>query len=79
MNTQQLREAVLSLPEGDRADLARDLLRSLDGPPDSDAREAWLDEIQGRARELVDGSVSPIDWGEARDRITRRLRERGAR
>jgi putative addiction module component (TIGR02574 family) len=76
MNTKQLRDAVLSLPEKDRADLAQDLLRSLDGPSDQGAQDSWLEEIEKRARELADGSVTPVDWSAVRQRVTRRLRER---
>ena len=76
MSTDELRDAALTLPTKDRAELAHDLLRSLDGPEDPDAEAAWLAEIERRARELAEGSVEPVDWEEARKRITQRLRER---
>lgn len=77
MNTKQLRDAALALPEEDRADLAHELLRSLDGGADAGASDAWLLEIQRRADELASGAVQPIDWVEARKRISQRLHERG--
>ncbi len=76
MSTEDLRNAVLTLSAGERAKLAHDLLRSLDGPADSDVDAAWIEEIERRARELADGSVQPVDWEVARERIARRLRER---
>jgi putative addiction module component (TIGR02574 family) len=76
MSTDDLRKAALTLPAKDRADLAHELLRSLDGPPDPHADAEWITEIERRARELADGSVQPVDWELARKRIARRLRER---
>lgn len=76
MNTDKLREAALALPADERAHLAHDLLHSLESPPDPDVESAWLAEIEKRARELADGTVVPVDWAEARERIRQRLRER---
>ena len=73
MNPKELREAALALTPEERAILAHELLRSLEAPPDPGADEAWIAEIEKRARELADGSVVPIDWDEARERIRRRL------
>jgi putative addiction module component (TIGR02574 family) len=71
----ELRAAALALPRQERADLARDLLGSLDeAAGEFDA--AWASEIARRARELADGSVEPVDWEVARERIARRLPER---
>ena len=76
MNTDDLRDAAMTLPTRDRAKLAHELLRSLDGPADADVDTAWVTEIERRARELADGSVQPVDWEVARERIARRLHER---
>ena len=76
MSADELREAALSLPAGDRATLARELLRSLHGPAEAGVEAAWLAQIERRARELADGTVEPVDWEVARERIARRLRER---
>ncbi|MCA9727759.1 MAG: addiction module protein [Candidatus Eisenbacteria bacterium] len=76
MNTDKLREAALALPADQRAHLAYDLLHSLEGPPDPDVDSAWIAEIEKRARELADGTVVPVDWADARERIRQRLRER---
>jgi putative addiction module component (TIGR02574 family) len=45
----------LSLRE--RAELAADLLASLDGEPEADLLAAWAAEIERRARESPDGDV----------------------
>jgi putative addiction module component (TIGR02574 family) len=76
MSTDSLREAALTLPIEERAKLAHDLLRSLDEPADPDVDAVWIKEIERRARELADGSVQPVDWEAARQRIVRRLRKR---
>ena len=79
MSTEELRDAALTLPRKERARLAHDLLRSLDDPTNrdtSDLEGAWARDVERRARELADGSVQPVDWEVARERIARRLRER---
>ncbi len=50
----------LELPEGERAELVRELLVSLDGV-DEGASDAWRDEIERRAREVIDGEVELLD------------------
>jgi putative addiction module component (TIGR02574 family) len=76
MSKDTLLHAALALPLKERAKLAHDLLRSLDGPADKDVEAAWTAEIARRACELDDGSVEAVDWESARERITRRLLER---
>jgi putative addiction module component (TIGR02574 family) len=78
MNPKELRDAALALTPEERARLAHDLLRSLDASPELGAENAWIAEIEKRARELADGSVTPVDWDEARERIKRRLNSRRA-
>jgi putative addiction module component (TIGR02574 family) len=74
MNAKQLREAALALPPDERAELARDLLHSLEDPPSAEVDAAWVVEIEKRARELDDGAVVPVDWEEAQARVLQRLR-----
>ncbi|MBN1444286.1 MAG: addiction module protein [Planctomycetes bacterium] len=76
MTRDALLHAALELPLKERARLAQDLLRSLDGPVDPGAEAAWTAEIERRARELDEGSVEPVDWKSAFERIAQRLRER---
>jgi len=70
--TQVLEEA-LDLSAEDRAELAAQLLSSLDGPADADAEAAWLVEIQRRATRAASGESAGIPRDEARARVTRRL------
>ena len=74
MSNKELLEAALALPLDERAKLAREIIASLDGPPDAGAQEAWALEIARRARALEDGSVETVSWAEAEKRITERLR-----
>lgn len=76
MSSDELLNAALELPQGERAKLARELLRSLDDEVDGNVDDAWLRVIARRAQELADGTVEPVDWDVARKRISERLRER---
>jgi putative addiction module component (TIGR02574 family) len=49
---------VLALPEADRAFLARKLIASLDDAVDADAEAQWVEEVDRRAREIEQGSVT---------------------
>lgn len=50
----------LALPDADRAELAAELIESLDREVDDDATAAWNREVQRRVAELDDGSVPAI-------------------
>ena len=74
-----LREA-LNLPLDQRADVAAELLASLDDvstPADPAAVEAaWGREIERRARRVMSGESAGEPWEDVRNRIARRLTER---
>ncbi|MEA3410013.1 MAG: addiction module protein [Pseudomonadota bacterium] len=65
----------LDLPESERAELAHDLLKSLDGAPDPNAAEAWESEILRRLDQVEDGTARLVDREEMRRRIRSRLAE----
>jgi len=67
-----LRQQALELSEADRAELAWELVASLDGPADSDVTEAWDKEIVRRLAEIDAGTAELID----REELTERLRHR---
>ena len=69
-----LRSEALGLPRKERAGLARELLESLDSPPDEGAEEAWIDEAERRVAEVDSGQVELEDWDVVRERISARLR-----
>jgi putative addiction module component (TIGR02574 family) len=71
-----LREQVLNLPENERAELVRDLIRSLDGEADPEAAKKWAEEIERRARSVLDGTAELVDGSEALARVRARLRNR---
>jgi putative addiction module component (TIGR02574 family) len=68
---EQIRNQALALSESDRAELARDLLKSLDGPPDPDANNAWDADIERRLKQIDEGTVQPMD----REELRRRFRQ----
>jgi putative addiction module component (TIGR02574 family) len=66
--TELLHDA-LELSAGDRAELAAELLASLDGPPDADAATAWKDEIRDRVDRAIAGESKAMPWPELRDKL----------
>jgi putative addiction module component (TIGR02574 family) len=70
-----LREA-LALPADERAQVAADLIASLDEDREDAATvaAAWAAEVERRARQVLRDPSSGEDWDQARDRIAGRLR-----
>lgn len=67
-----LRSEALRLSESDRAQLAHDLMVSLDEPGEPDAADAWDREILRRLGQIDAGTATLID----RDELRRRMRAR---
>lgn len=66
----ELVNRVLDLPADQRAELARELIISLeDELPDPDADAAWEAEIERRLLAVDRGEVAPVDWRESVERI----------
>ena len=80
-----LADALRLDPKG-RAELARELLASLDDPADTDAASAWADEIRRRVAALDSGSAELESWDDATGRnrarhpwpVSRRVRNLSA-
>jgi putative addiction module component (TIGR02574 family) len=73
-----LRDA-LALPPHERADVAAELLASLDDAAAEDAVEvevAWATEIERRARRVLDGKSNGMPWDEVRARAEADLRQK---
>jgi putative addiction module component (TIGR02574 family) len=71
-----IREALKLSPE-ERVDVAAELLASLDEAGDAtDVEKAWGEEIERRARRVLDGTSSGTPWPEARARIVERALKR---
>jgi putative addiction module component (TIGR02574 family) len=68
-----VRSDALSLSEPERAELARDLVASLDGTADPNAAEAWNAEILRRLAEIEAGTATMVDREELRQRMLARL------
>ena len=65
-----LQEA-LSLPDDDRADIAAELLASLDEAVDDPetVQTLWGEELEARTKRLLSGELEEEDWGTVRRRI----------
>ncbi len=70
---QKLLADALSLPESERAELARELIASLDGAPDPDAEELWAEEIRRRIDEHDKDPSRAEDWRVVKERIEKKL------
>ena len=62
----KLLEDALGLPISERAELAADLLASLDGEPEAEVERAWAAEIERRAREALANPDDDIAWESVR-------------
>lgn len=72
---ERVRSEALDLPESERAELAQNLVASLDGPPEADVDKAWDAEILRRLAEIDSGTAKLID----RQEFSRRMRDRMSR
>ena len=64
--TQDLLQKALALSESERAELAGNLLSSLDTIVDLDADAAWQQEVVRRQREIQSGEIKAIPWDEVK-------------
>lgn len=69
----KVRHKALELPRRDRAQLAHDLLTSLDGPDDTDATDSWGGEVARRLVEIEQGLVAPVEVEEVLRRVRARI------
>jgi putative addiction module component (TIGR02574 family) len=72
---ERVRSEALDLPESERAELAQNLVASLDGPSEPDVEKAWDTEILRRLAEIDSGTAELMD----RQAFSRRMRERMSR
>jgi len=73
---QKVLNEALQLDVADRAEVAAELLASLDGEPDRDVEAAWAAEIERRATRARSGEDPGSPWAEARDAAKAALDER---
>ena len=72
---EKVRSEALILSETERAELAHNLVASLDGPADTDVETAWDTEILRRLADIDFGTARLID----REEFRRRMRARTSR
>ena len=72
---ERLLKEALGLPEAERAEMARNLVKSLDGPADATATDDWDQEIGRRIEQIDAGMARCID----RQEFSRRLKDRVGR
>jgi putative addiction module component (TIGR02574 family) len=70
---EKVRLEALNLPESERAQLAYDLVTSLDGPSDADVEKAWDAEVLRRLAEIDSGTAKLVDREELRRRMWARM------
>lgn len=76
---QQLLRDALALPLDERADVAAELLASLDeakAEHPADVEAAWASEIERRARRVMAGESTGVPWEDVRRRAEAELRRR---
>jgi putative addiction module component (TIGR02574 family) len=72
MTWEALLQEALRLPRRERADVAAELLASLDDEPTEDPQElekAWAAEIERRARRVLAGESAGTLWKEVQLRV----------
>jgi putative addiction module component (TIGR02574 family) len=63
----------LQLAATERAELAAELIASLDGPADSDAEEAWAAELERRTVSIDAGTATLESWHDLKQRIEQEI------
>ena len=75
-NKNQLLFDALHPSAAERAEVAHELLLSLDGERDADVDAEWVREIQRRADEVRSGTAQQVDAREAVRELAERLRQK---
>ena len=74
-SAEELLRDALRLGLADRAQLAAELLASLDGPPEEAVDAAWATEIEQRVERARSGEDPGSPWSEVRERLLEDLRK----
>ena len=73
---QKVLDEALRLGLAERAELAAELIASLDGEPDDDVELAWAAEVERRAAQARSGEDSGTPWGVVLDKARNALSRR---
>jgi putative addiction module component (TIGR02574 family) len=79
MGATDLLADVLHLPPEERARLALELIRSLDGEPDAGAAQAWEAEIERRSAEVDRNAAETMTLDDYRAHVRQRRAARAGR
>ncbi|MBA3314254.1 MAG: addiction module protein [Planctomycetota bacterium] len=71
---EQVLDAALALPDGDRVELVEALLASFQSSDRPPFDESWREVIQRRSAELRTGQVTPVPWSEVKNGARRKAR-----
>ena len=77
MSTDELLAEALRLPRPERAQVAEELLPSLE-ESDEEVADAWASELERRSREVAEGRVQTASWDAVRTAILKELDQRRA-
>jgi len=72
---ERIRSEVLELTEAERAELAHDLMASLDEPRESGVEDAWEREILHRISLIDSGQAKLLDREEFRQKMRARYKD----
>src|SRR5438552_5335406 len=64
----ELLQKALALPENERAELAGNLISSLDAAVDANVEAAWQHEVSRRLQEVQSGNVKTVPWEDVRQK-----------
>jgi putative addiction module component (TIGR02574 family) len=64
----ELLQKALALPDNERAELAGNLVSSLDATVDPEVDAAWQQEVVRRLHEVQSGKVETISWEEVQQK-----------
>ena len=64
----ELLQKALALPENERAELAGNLIASLDATVDQDVDAAWQQEVMRRLQDVQSGKLETISWEEVQEK-----------
>ena len=74
-NFEEIKRSALALDEKRRAELAQQLIISLDEQVDEDIDQAWLAELQRRSDEITSGNVTPVPGEEVHKNARKALQK----
>ncbi|HUE53235.1 MAG TPA: addiction module protein [Terriglobales bacterium] len=69
----ELLQKALALPDEERAELAGNLIASLDATVEQDVDAAWQQEVVRRSRDVQSGEVDTVPWEEVQQKGRTRL------